>query len=130
MEQKMDQNKTDQILELLAKMNADQAKSVANQHEMKVQIGGLATKMDADRKADKEESKADKEEMMATIRSCQEETIKALREACREATNSWLGKTKACREATETCEGNTEAFLEEKKSAPKETDRGGARGSS
>jgi hypothetical protein len=39
----MDQNKTDQILELLAKMNADQAKSVANQHEMKVQIGGLAS---------------------------------------------------------------------------------------
>jgi hypothetical protein len=47
MEQKMDQNKTDQILELLAKMNADQTEAKA---EMKAQIGGLASRMDVDKK--------------------------------------------------------------------------------
>jgi cytochrome c-type biogenesis protein CcmH/NrfF len=64
MEQKMDQNKTDQILGLLlAKM--DDMK--ANQHEMKAQIGGLASRMDVDKAESEAVRKANKEELMAKM---------------------------------------------------------------
>jgi hypothetical protein len=62
-------------------------------------------------------------EMKSTIRSGQEETIKALREACQEATNCWLGKTKASPETTEACPVKMHACLEEEeKPAPEETE--------
>jgi 4-hydroxy-3-methylbut-2-enyl diphosphate reductase IspH len=72
------------MLEMMAQMNA---KMDSNQHEMKVQIGGLASRMDVD-----------KEEMKATIRNGQEEMIKAI--------------TGVSQESTETCEEKTKALPE------------------
>jgi hypothetical protein len=50
-----------------AKMDSNQERTDAAQHDMKVQMGGLGSMMDADRKADTEESMADKAEMMSQI---------------------------------------------------------------
>jgi hypothetical protein len=109
MEQKMDQNKTDQILELLAKMNANQAESMA--------------RMEANKAESKAERKADKEEMKATIRSGQEEMIKAITGVSRKSTEACEEMTKALPETTEACPEVTHACLEEEKeSTPKETD--------
>jgi hypothetical protein len=104
---------------------------------MKTQIGSLERKMDstqdkmeAGRKADKEESMAkmerllaDNREMKATIRSGQEEMIKAITGASRESTEDCEEKTKALPETTEACPEVTPACLdEEKEQAPEETE--------
>jgi hypothetical protein len=137
---KMDPSEMEQIMGRLlagmeARMEAERkAELKANQHEMKAQIGGLASRMDADkaeakreREADKAESKAerkaDKEEMMARMDNNKEEMIKAITGTSRESTEACDGKTKALLETTEAYPEVTHACLEEEKeSTPKETD--------
>jgi hypothetical protein len=97
---------------------------------LKVQIGGLASKidkLDAERKADKAETKANQEGMMAeikaTIKSGHEEMIKSITGASRESTEACEEKTKALLEMTEACPEVTPACLEEEKEqAPERTE--------
>jgi hypothetical protein len=111
-----------QIGSLATRMDVNNAESKASQDgmmseidDMKAQIGGLA---------DKEESKADKEEIMATIRSSQEETkyaINSLRSALEGAIK--MGEEmKACREVTHACLEKKEPIPEEPK-AVEETEK-------
>jgi hypothetical protein len=120
----MDPSEVKQMMEhLMARMNENQArrdaKLDADNKDLNVQIGGLASKMDADRMADKEV-------MMATIRRGQEEMIKAITGASRESTEACEEKVKALPETTEAYPETTEACPEvtpaclrgEKESAP------------
>jgi hypothetical protein len=87
--------------------------------EMKVQIGGLASRLDAD----KAEMKSQIGEMMNKMDNNKEEMIKAIMGASRELTEACDGKTKALLEATEACPEVTHAWLkEERESTPKEMD--------
>jgi hypothetical protein len=129
---KMDPREMEQMMgRLLARMEAQmeaerKAELKANQHEMKAQIGGLASRMDADKEesmAKMERLLADNREMKATIRSGQKEMINAITGASRESTVACEDKTKALPETTVACPEVTHACLEEEKeSTPKETD--------
>jgi hypothetical protein len=95
--------------EMMARM---EARMDSNQHEIKVQIGGLASRMDVD-----------KEEMMSRMDNNKEEMIKAITGASQESTEACEEQTKALPETTEACPEVTHACLEEEKeSTPKETD--------
>jgi hypothetical protein len=70
-----------------------------------------------------QETKADKEEMKATIRSGQEEMIKVIMGASWESTEACEEKVKALPETTEACPEVTHACLVERKEpAPEETE--------
>jgi hypothetical protein len=112
----MEQSEMRQMLEMIARME--------------VKMDYNQDKMEAERKTDKAESMAkmerllaDNREMKATIRSGQEELIKAITGVSRESTEACEEKTKALPETTEACPEVTHACLEgEKESTPKETD--------
>jgi hypothetical protein len=87
--------------ESMAKME----RLLADNKEMKAQIGGLASRMDAD-----------KEEVMATIRKGQEELIQAITGASWESIEARDEKVKALPEKTEAC------LVERKKPAPEEAE--------
>jgi DNA repair exonuclease SbcCD ATPase subunit len=108
---------------------------------LKVQIGGLASRMDADkaeskaeREADKAEMKASQEELMAKMDanerkmdSNQERTdanLKAMKADQREMKaelKAWLGEMGASRESTEACEEKTKALPETTEACPMKT---------
>jgi hypothetical protein len=108
MEQKMDQNKTDQILELLAKMNANQAEAKrerdADKAEAKRERDADKAEAKREREADKAERKAHHEEMMTSLKRMNAKM------------DAWLGKTEACREVTHAC------LEEEREPTPIETE--------
>jgi hypothetical protein len=120
----MEQDKTDRILEvLLARMDADKAESEAAREADKEELMAKMDKMDADNC----ESKAHQEEMMAelkaTIKSGQQEMIKAIMGASRESMEACKEKTKALPETTEACPEVTPACLEEEEEqTPDETE--------
>jgi hypothetical protein len=93
--------------EMMARM---EARMDSNQHEMKVQIGGLASRMDADKAESMikmERLLADNREMKATIRSGQKEMIKAITGASQES-------TEACEEKAEMAVNSIHSELEGK----------------
>jgi hypothetical protein len=109
----------EQILEFLkaesmARREADKAQSEAEKKANKAEKAEMMAKMDSNQEmiarmmAGQERTNANLEEMKATVRSGQEEMIKAL--------------MVACREATEGCEGVMPACLEEKEPAPEATE--------
>jgi hypothetical protein len=105
MEQMVGQTKMEQMMEhLLAKMKANNEEVMKSRADTTLMMAKM---------------ESSQEEMKAAIRRGQEERIKALKGACREATNAWLGETKASPETTEAHEGRTEACLEKSQEVPK-----------
>jgi hypothetical protein len=99
----MEQIMKEWMTKMMAKMDSNQERTDAAQREMKASQEEMMAKMETS----EERTDASLEEMKAIIRSGQEEMIKAI--------------TGACREAMEACEGVTHACLEEKEPAPEET---------
>jgi hypothetical protein len=133
----MEQNKTDQILEvLLARMDANKAKLMARRKADKAQSEAkkkadraeIMAKMDSNQEmiarmmASQGRTDANLEEMKATTRRGEEEMIKAIKRACRESTKVCPEKTKALPEMTESCPVMTRACLEKKEPTPEETE--------
>jgi hypothetical protein len=102
---------------MMAKLDKMDANQLKMETERKADKAELMAKMDSSQ----ERTDANLEEMKATIKSGQEEMIKAITGASRESTEACEEKTKALPKMTEACPMKTRACMEEEESAPEET---------